>query len=53
MLCKHEDLGFWQEKGATDAVNKLLEIVQSKTTLLRDDKVYEHFVAVTAGLNSC
>jgi len=32
-------LGFWQEKGATDAVNKLLEIVQSRTTLLRDGKV--------------
>lgn len=34
-------LGFWQEKGATDAVTKLLEIVQSKTTLLRDGKVQE------------
>lgn len=34
-------LGFWQEKGATDAVDKLLEIVQLKTTLLRDGKVQE------------
>ncbi len=31
-------LGFWQEKGATDAVEKLLEIVEVKTTVLRDGK---------------
>jgi P-type Mg2+ transporter len=34
-------LGFWQEKGATDAVAKLLEIVQLKTTVLRDGKPQE------------
>jgi P-type Mg2+ transporter len=34
-------LGFWQEKGATDAVAKLLEIVQLKTTVLRDSKPQE------------
>ena len=32
-------LGFWQEKGATDAVDKLLEIVQLKTAVLRDDTI--------------
>ena len=31
-------LGFWQEKGAADAVKKLLSIVQVKTTVLRDCK---------------
>ncbi len=31
-------LGFWQEKGATDAVEKLLAIVEVKTTVLRDGK---------------
>jgi len=34
-------LGFWQEKGATDAVTKLLAIVQLKTTVLRDKKIQE------------
>jgi P-type Mg2+ transporter len=34
-------LGFWQEKEATDAVAKLLEIVQLKTTVLRDSKPQE------------
>jgi P-type Mg2+ transporter len=34
-------LGFWQEKGATDAITKLLEIVQLKTTVLRDRKPQE------------
>ncbi len=29
-------LGFWQEKGAGDAVQKLLSIVQIKTAVLRD-----------------
>lgn len=29
-------LGFWQERGAINAVNKLLEIVQSKILVLRD-----------------
>ncbi len=29
-------LGYWQERGAADAVKKLLEIVQIKTTVLRD-----------------
>jgi Mg2+-importing ATPase len=30
-------LGFWQEKGATDAVTKLLAIVQLKSIVLRDE----------------
>src|SRR6266487_2792194 len=34
-------LGFWQEKGATDAITKLLAIVQLKTTVLRDSKPQE------------
>ncbi len=34
-------LGFWQEKGATDAITKLLEIVRLKTTVLRDSKPQE------------
>jgi len=29
-------LGFWQERGATNAVNKLLAIVQTKATVLRN-----------------
>jgi Mg2+-importing ATPase len=29
-------LGFWQERGAVDAVEKLLSIVKIKTTVLRD-----------------
>jgi Mg2+-importing ATPase len=29
-------LGFWQERGAADAVEKLLAVVQVKATLLRD-----------------
>ncbi|BDI30591.1 hypothetical protein CCAX7_26420 [Capsulimonas corticalis] len=31
-------LGFWQERGAADAVRKLLAIVQVKATCLRDGK---------------
>ena len=31
-------LGFWQERGANDAVAKLLEVVKIKTTVLRDKK---------------
>ncbi len=31
-------LGFWQEKGATDAVKKLLALVQIKVNVLRDGK---------------
>ncbi|HET7345358.1 MAG TPA: magnesium-translocating P-type ATPase [Nitrososphaeraceae archaeon] len=34
-------LGFWQEKGATDAITELLSIVQLKTTVLRDKKQQE------------
>jgi Mg2+-importing ATPase len=34
-------LGFWQEKGATDAITKLLAIVQLKTTVLRDKRLQE------------
>jgi Mg2+-importing ATPase len=29
-------LGFWQERGATNAVEKLLAVVQTKATVLRD-----------------
>jgi Mg2+-importing ATPase len=31
-------LGFWQERGANDAVAKLLEVVKIKATVLRDKK---------------
>jgi Mg2+-importing ATPase len=34
-------LGFWQEKGAADAVKKLLAIVQTKAEALRDRKAQE------------
>jgi P-type Mg2+ transporter len=34
-------LGFWQEKGAVDAVQRLLEIVRIKSTVLRDSKETE------------
>lgn len=31
-------LSFWQEKGATDAVSRLTEVVELKTTVVRDGK---------------
>lgn len=31
-------LGFWQERGATNAIKKLLSVVQVKTNVLRDGK---------------
>ncbi|MEH2306530.1 magnesium-translocating P-type ATPase [Nostoc sp.] len=34
-------LGFWQERGARDAVTKLLALVQVKATVLRDGKSQE------------
>ena len=34
-------LGFWQERGATDAVEKLLAIVQVRAAVLRDGKETE------------
>ncbi|MEI6091360.1 MAG: magnesium-translocating P-type ATPase [bacterium] len=34
-------LGFWQEKGAANAIKKLLEMVLTTTTLLRDGKEKE------------
>ncbi|MGB7290602.1 MAG: magnesium-translocating P-type ATPase [Thermodesulfobacteriota bacterium] len=34
-------LGFWQEKGAANAVDKLLSIVQIKSTVLRDSNPME------------
>jgi Mg2+-importing ATPase len=34
-------LGFWQERGAVDAVNKLLALVSIKATVLRDGKQEE------------
>ncbi len=37
-------LSFWQEAGAADAVDKLLNIVKIKTKVLRDGKVAEIFV---------
>ncbi len=36
-------LGFWQEYSATDAVKKLLAIVQIKATAMRDGKLQEIF----------
>jgi len=51
-------LGFWQERGATDAVAKLLALVQVKATVLRDgqsqdipneDVVPGDIVVLTAG----
>ena len=38
-------LGFWQERGAARAVEKLLAVVQTKTTALRDDAQAEVAVA--------
>ena len=37
-------LGFWQERGAADAVEKLLALVQTKATVLRDGISQEIFV---------
>lgn len=34
-------LGFWQERGAVGAVNKLLKMVQTKTVVLRDGQERE------------
>jgi Mg2+-importing ATPase len=34
-------LGFWQEKGATDAVDKLLAIVKPRCKVIRDGKLQE------------
>lgn len=34
-------LGFWQEKGASDAVEKLLAIVQPKCKVIRDGKIQQ------------
>ncbi len=34
-------LGFWQERGASDAVRKLLSLVQVKATVLRDGRPSE------------
>lgn len=34
-------LGFWQEKGALNAVEKLLALVQVKATVLREDQSQE------------
>ena len=34
-------LGFWQERGAANAVDKLLAIVQIKATVLRDGNAEE------------
>src|SRR5215211_6691817 len=34
-------LSFWQEKGATGAINKLLAMVQIKSTVLRDAKAQD------------
>jgi P-type Mg2+ transporter len=43
-------LGFWQERGATNAIAKLLTIVQLKTMVLRDKKIQEiSFEAVVPG----
>lgn len=34
-------LGFWQERGAANAIKKLLAVVQTKVTVLRDGKPFE------------
>lgn len=34
-------LGYWQEKGATDAVNELLKMVQIRCAVLKDGKTIE------------
>jgi Mg2+-importing ATPase len=34
-------LGFWQERGAADAIEKLLAVVQTKVTVMRDGKPLE------------
>ena len=34
-------LGFWQERGAADAVQKLLELVEIKASILRDGKAQD------------
>jgi Mg2+-importing ATPase len=31
-------LGFWQERGATNSIKKLMSIIQIKTTALRDEE---------------
>jgi Mg2+-importing ATPase len=36
-------LGFWQERGATNAVERLLAMVKTKTVVLRDEKESEVF----------
>lgn len=41
IICISGVLGFWQEKGAASAVQKLLEIVQIKTRVVRDAKEKE------------
>lgn len=41
IICISGVLGFWQEKGAASAVQKLLEIVQIKTRVVRDVKEKE------------
>ena len=35
-------LGFWQERGAINAVDKLLEFVQARILVLRDEDQYVH-----------
>jgi len=37
-------LGFWQEKGATNAIKKLLSIIQIKTNVIRNGKQESIFV---------
>jgi Mg2+-importing ATPase len=37
-------MGFWREKGAADAVKKLLSMVQTKTTCIRDGRSTETLV---------
>ena len=34
-------LGFWQEKGATDAINRLLDLVELKTRVMQEGQVKE------------
>jgi Mg2+-importing ATPase len=34
-------LGYWQEKGASEAVDKLVSLVKAKSSILRDGKIQE------------
>jgi Mg2+-importing ATPase len=45
-------LGFWQERGAVNAVQKLLSIVQVRATILRDGNLMEISFQATVWLSN-